>query len=155
MVFKDPADVLHERDAGDVAHEQGDADGSVGQIKKDIALEGAVLGPKQVGKQKGERQKEAEGEGKITAAEVRLLADGGAYKFTTSIVTSNAVINALGPYEIPNVRVDAYDVYTNNVPTAANRIALDTKVTGTIGRRMSSTPPTRPEMKSPLEARKR
>jgi CO/xanthine dehydrogenase Mo-binding subunit len=60
-------------------------------------------------------------EGKIVAAEVRLLADGGAYKFTTSIVTSNAVINALGPYEIPNVRVDAYDIYTNNVPRGAFR----------------------------------
>jgi CO/xanthine dehydrogenase Mo-binding subunit len=59
--------------------------------------------------------------GKIVAAEVKLLADGGAYKFTTSIVTSNAVINALGPYEIPNVRVDAYDVYTNNVPRVAFR----------------------------------
>lgn len=59
--------------------------------------------------------------GKIVAAEVRLLADGGAYKFTTSIVVSNAVINALGPYEIPNVRVDAYDVYTNNVPRGAFR----------------------------------
>lgn len=60
-------------------------------------------------------------EGKIVAAEVKLLADGGAYKFTTSIVTSNAVINALGPYEIPNVKVDAYDVYTNNVPRGAFR----------------------------------
>jgi CO/xanthine dehydrogenase Mo-binding subunit len=59
--------------------------------------------------------------GKIVAAEVRLLADGGAYKFTTSIVTSNAVINALGPYEILNLRVDAYDVYTNNVPRGAFR----------------------------------
>ncbi len=60
-------------------------------------------------------------EGKITAAQVRMLADGGAYKFTTSIVTSNTVINALGPYEIPNVSVDAYDVYTNNVPRGAFR----------------------------------
>jgi CO/xanthine dehydrogenase Mo-binding subunit len=60
-------------------------------------------------------------DGKIVAAEVKLLADGGAYKFTTSIVTSNAVINALGPYEIPNVSVDAYDVYTNNVPRGAFR----------------------------------
>ena len=60
-------------------------------------------------------------EGKVVAAEVKLLADGGAYKFTTSIVTSNAVINALGPYEIPNVKVDAYDVYTNNVPRGAFR----------------------------------
>ena len=60
-------------------------------------------------------------DGKIIAAEVRMLADGGAYKFTTSIVTSNAVINSLGPYEIPNVKVDAYDVYTNNVPRGAFR----------------------------------
>ncbi len=60
-------------------------------------------------------------EGKIVAAEVRLLADGGAYKFTTSIVTSNSVLNSLGPYEIPNVKVDAYDVYTNNVPRGAFR----------------------------------
>lgn len=59
--------------------------------------------------------------GKIVAAEVKLLAEGGAYKFTTSIVTGNAVLNSLGPYEIPNVRVDAYDVYTNNVPRGAFR----------------------------------
>jgi CO/xanthine dehydrogenase Mo-binding subunit len=60
-------------------------------------------------------------DGKIVAAEVKMLADGGAYKFTTSIVTSNSVLNALGPYEIPNVKVDAYDVYTNNVPRGAFR----------------------------------
>ncbi len=60
-------------------------------------------------------------EGKITAAEVRMYADGGAYKFTTSIVTGNAVLNALGPYEIANVSVDAYDIYTNNVPRGAFR----------------------------------
>jgi len=60
-------------------------------------------------------------EGMIVAAEVKILADGGAYKFTTSIVTSNSVINSLGPYEIPNVKVDAYDIYTNNVPRGAFR----------------------------------
>ena len=60
-------------------------------------------------------------DGKIVAAEVKMLADGGAYKFTTSIVASNAVINSLGPYEIPNVKVDGYDVYTNNVPRGAFR----------------------------------
>ncbi len=59
--------------------------------------------------------------GKIVAAEVKLLADGGAYKFTTSIVTGNSVLNALGPYEIPNIKVDAYDIYTNNVPRGAFR----------------------------------
>jgi CO/xanthine dehydrogenase Mo-binding subunit len=60
-------------------------------------------------------------EGKIVAAEVKMLADGGAYKFTTSIVASNSVLNALGPYEIPNVKVDVYDIYTNNVPRGAFR----------------------------------
>ncbi|HEX2980972.1 MAG TPA: xanthine dehydrogenase family protein molybdopterin-binding subunit, partial [Anaerolineaceae bacterium] len=60
-------------------------------------------------------------EGKLVAAEVKMLADGGAYKFTTPIVTNNAVINSLGPYEIANVKVEAYDVYTNNVPRGAFR----------------------------------
>lgn len=60
-------------------------------------------------------------DGKITAAEVKMFSDGGAYKFTTSIVSGNAVINSLGPYEIPNVKVDSYDVYTNNVPRGAFR----------------------------------
>ncbi|MGD0707247.1 MAG: xanthine dehydrogenase family protein molybdopterin-binding subunit [Anaerolineaceae bacterium] len=60
-------------------------------------------------------------EGKIVAAQVKFLADGGAYKFTTSIVASNAVLNCLGPYEIPNVKVDGFDVYTNNVPRGAFR----------------------------------
>ncbi len=59
--------------------------------------------------------------GKIVAAEVKILTDGGAYKFTTSIVTANSVVNSLGPYEIPNVSVDALDVYTNNVPRGAFR----------------------------------
>jgi CO/xanthine dehydrogenase Mo-binding subunit len=31
------------------------------------------------------------------------------------------VLNALGPYEIPNVKVDAFDIYTNNVPRGAFR----------------------------------
>ncbi|HTX79524.1 MAG TPA: xanthine dehydrogenase family protein molybdopterin-binding subunit [Longilinea sp.] len=60
-------------------------------------------------------------DGKIVAAQVRFYADGGAYKFTTSIVASNAVLNCLGPYETPNVKVDGYDVYTNNVPRGAFR----------------------------------
>jgi CO/xanthine dehydrogenase Mo-binding subunit len=60
-------------------------------------------------------------DGKITAAEVKMFVDAGAYKFTTSIVASNAVINSLGPYVIPNVKVDAYDVYTNNIPRGAFR----------------------------------
>ncbi|MCE1253910.1 MAG: xanthine dehydrogenase family protein molybdopterin-binding subunit [Anaerolineae bacterium] len=60
-------------------------------------------------------------DGKVIAAEARLYADGGAYKFTTSIVSGNAMINVLGPYVIPNVKVDVYDIYTNHVPRGAFR----------------------------------
>ena len=60
-------------------------------------------------------------EGKVVAAEVSLIADGGAYQCTTSVVSNVAVLNCTGPYEIPNVKVDCVDVYTNNVPRAAFR----------------------------------
>jgi CO/xanthine dehydrogenase Mo-binding subunit len=60
-------------------------------------------------------------EGKITAAQVMLISDGGAYECTSRIVAAVAILNCTGPYEIPNVRVDSYEVYTNNVPKAAFR----------------------------------
>jgi CO/xanthine dehydrogenase Mo-binding subunit len=60
-------------------------------------------------------------EGKITAAEVKLIADGGAYQCTTSVVSNVAILNCTGPYEIPNIKVDCQDVYTNTVPRAAFR----------------------------------
>ena len=63
----------------------------------------------------------AQKNGKVTAAEVKLIADGGAYLFTTAIVSSVTILNCTGPYDIPNVKVDAYDVYTNAVPRGAMR----------------------------------
>ena len=59
--------------------------------------------------------------GKIIAAEVELVADGGAYAFTSTKVLGNATLLCTGPYEIPNVKVDSYAVYTNNIPTGAFR----------------------------------
>jgi CO/xanthine dehydrogenase Mo-binding subunit len=60
-------------------------------------------------------------EGKILAAEVEVIADGGAYIYTSTKVLGNATLMCTGPYEIPNVKVDSYAVYTNNMPTGAFR----------------------------------
>lgn len=60
-------------------------------------------------------------EGKLTAAEMELIADGGAYAYTSTKVLGNAILMCTGPYVIPNVKVDAYAVYTNNIPNGAFR----------------------------------
>jgi CO/xanthine dehydrogenase Mo-binding subunit len=60
-------------------------------------------------------------DGKLLAAETTIIADAGAYMYTTNKVLGNATITATGPYFIPNVKEDAIGVYTNNVPTAAFR----------------------------------
>jgi len=60
-------------------------------------------------------------EGKLVAAEVRIVADGGAYCYTTNKVLGNTTMTCTGPYEIPNVKVDADGVYTNNLPSGAFR----------------------------------
>jgi CO/xanthine dehydrogenase Mo-binding subunit len=59
--------------------------------------------------------------GKIVAAQVELIADGGGYAYTSTKVLGNATLLCTGPYDIPNVKVDSYAVYTNNVPTGAFR----------------------------------
>ena len=60
-------------------------------------------------------------DGKLVAAEVEMIADGGAYMYTSNKVLGNSAITCTGPYLIPNVKADVYGVYTNNVPTAAFR----------------------------------
>ncbi|NMB87101.1 MAG: xanthine dehydrogenase family protein [Chloroflexi bacterium] len=60
-------------------------------------------------------------EGKIIAAEVKIIEDGGAYAYTSTKVLGNATLMCTGPYEIPNVSVDSYAVYTNNIPNGAFR----------------------------------
>jgi CO/xanthine dehydrogenase Mo-binding subunit len=60
-------------------------------------------------------------EGRLVAAEIEIIADGGAYCYTTNKVLGNATITCTGPYVIPHVRVDTYGVYTNNAPGAAFR----------------------------------
>ncbi len=59
--------------------------------------------------------------GVLVAAEIEIVADGGAYCYTTNKVLGNAAITCTGPYEIPNVKIDADGVYTNNPPGGAMR----------------------------------
>lgn len=63
----------------------------------------------------------ATSDGKVIAAEVEVIADGGAYAYTSTKVLGNATLMCTGPYEIPNVKVDSYAVYTNNIPGGAFR----------------------------------
>jgi len=60
-------------------------------------------------------------EGKVIAAEVTIKTDAGAYVYTSPKVLGNATLMCTGPYEIPNVKVDSYAVYTNNIPNGAFR----------------------------------
>ncbi|HNR01131.1 MAG TPA: xanthine dehydrogenase family protein molybdopterin-binding subunit [Anaerolineaceae bacterium] len=59
--------------------------------------------------------------GKLLAAEVDIVADGGAYMYTSTKVLANATLMCTGPYNIPDVRVDSKAVYTNNIPGGAFR----------------------------------
>jgi CO/xanthine dehydrogenase Mo-binding subunit len=60
-------------------------------------------------------------DGRLVAADVRLLLDGGAYASSSPAVIANASTFAAGPYEVPNVRVEGTVVYTNNPPCGAMR----------------------------------
>ncbi|HSH77337.1 MAG TPA: molybdopterin cofactor-binding domain-containing protein, partial [Herpetosiphonaceae bacterium] len=60
-------------------------------------------------------------EGKITAVQAEVIADGGAYASTSVEVTKVAALFASGCYEVPNITVDGYAVYTNNIPCGAFR----------------------------------
>jgi CO/xanthine dehydrogenase Mo-binding subunit len=59
--------------------------------------------------------------GKLTAAEMEIVADAGAYLYTSNKVLGNTTVVCTGPYFIPHVKVDTYAVYTNNIPTGAFR----------------------------------
>jgi CO/xanthine dehydrogenase Mo-binding subunit len=60
-------------------------------------------------------------EGRILATEMKMLADGGAYAMSSPAVMNKASILGPGPYNIPNVWVDAIAIYTNNTPSGAFR----------------------------------
>lgn len=63
----------------------------------------------------------ADKEGKLTACEARLYGDTGAYASWAINVLRKAGVHMTGPYEIPNVKIDSYAVYTNNPFAGAMR----------------------------------
>ncbi len=60
-------------------------------------------------------------DGRIIARKVTSYADSGAYSRQTPYALTKHAANAAGPYNIPNVSIDAYCVYTNRQPTSAMR----------------------------------
>ncbi|MFI7447186.1 molybdopterin cofactor-binding domain-containing protein [Nonomuraea sp. NPDC049714] len=60
-------------------------------------------------------------DGRLVYVKADILLDGGAYCSSSPAVVGNAASLGAGPYEVPNVRVDATGVYTNNPPCGAMR----------------------------------
>jgi CO/xanthine dehydrogenase Mo-binding subunit len=60
-------------------------------------------------------------DGRLVAADVEIIADGGAYVTLTPVVLSRGAIHAGGPYNIPNVRIHGRAMMTNTPPNGAFR----------------------------------
>ena len=59
--------------------------------------------------------------GRITAAEIRMVSDAGAYPYLSPYVLLYATITSCGPYRVDNLQVDSASVATNNPFTSAFR----------------------------------
>ena len=60
-------------------------------------------------------------DGKIIARKIKLILDGGAYCSWTGTTIGKGSILAAGPYNIDNLLVESYAVYTNKTTTGAMR----------------------------------
>ena len=60
-------------------------------------------------------------DGTITAHQVRLVLDTGAYATHGPIITEIATMMAAGPYRLPNLLVEGHTVYTNRTPAGSTR----------------------------------
>jgi CO/xanthine dehydrogenase Mo-binding subunit len=63
----------------------------------------------------------AKKDGTLTAVEVDILGDTGAYASYGATVAIRAAVHATGPYQVPNVKVRSQMVYTNNSWSGAMR----------------------------------
>ena len=61
------------------------------------------------------------GDGRITARRCEVLWNGGAYADIGPRVTQKSGFTAAGPYDIDNVSINSYEVYTNRPPAGALR----------------------------------
>ena len=60
-------------------------------------------------------------DGRLVYVKARIVLDGGAYASSSTAVCSNAACFAAGPYAVPNARITAHVVYTDNPPCGAMR----------------------------------
>ncbi|MDI1464595.1 xanthine dehydrogenase subunit D [Catellatospora sp. KI3] len=63
----------------------------------------------------------ADRDGRLVYVKASIVLDGGAYASSTGAVVANAATLGIGPYDVPNVVMDAYGLYTNNPPCGAMR----------------------------------
>jgi CO/xanthine dehydrogenase Mo-binding subunit len=60
-------------------------------------------------------------DGRLTALDIEILFDGGAYSTLSPVVLSRALLHSFGPYRCPNVRIRGRVLRTNTVPNSAFR----------------------------------
>lgn len=60
-------------------------------------------------------------DGRITAIDMDILCDGGAYSSYSMTVAGRCVMHSSLPYDVPNVRSHVTTVFTNHVPAGAMR----------------------------------
>ncbi|MEH1017199.1 xanthine dehydrogenase subunit D [Micromonospora sp. CPCC 206060] len=63
----------------------------------------------------------ADRDGRLVYVKARIELDGGAYASSSGAVAANAATLGIGPYDVPNVVMDSYVVYSNNPPCGAMR----------------------------------
>lgn len=67
-------------------------------------------------------------DGRLTAMEIDILLDGGAYAAFSPLALSRAVVHATGPYICPNVHIRGRAVRTNSPPSRLCRAAGSSQV---------------------------
>ncbi len=60
-------------------------------------------------------------DGRIIARKIKMVRDTGAYPLTADYVVRKASYGIAGPYNIPNVWIDSYAIFTNKRPTSSMR----------------------------------
>lgn len=60
-------------------------------------------------------------EGKLLAWDCQIIGDTGAYASYGPGTLTRSAVHCTGPYEVPNVKIEAYTVYTNNTQAGAMR----------------------------------
>lgn len=68
-------------------------------------------------------------DGTMTARQVNVVYNAGAYADASPLLVQNGAIRAVGPYKVPHVRVDSYGVHTNLPPAGAFRGAMTSQLT--------------------------